>query len=220
MNTRNTTRASATATTVGYLHSYDSSRRWRDFNACGQAAVATLLDFHNRNPFDLEKPVYDPKDGGHHWEDAAIIDRIKAEFPADYFDGLFGTTPRRITEALASAGLRATASWSKQSEEGLRIWREAKAWIGTGYPMIAIVDRGKLGGRPLAAHWAVVYRVSDSAVHLANTKNVLTVPEDRFLEAFACWFMPPPFNHCVVFCCPTDGISPTGSPSINQRHGP
>lgn len=206
---------------IGYLHSYDSSRRWRDFNACGQAAAATLLDYHGCNPFSLAKTVYDPRDGGRHWEDRRIIDRIKAEFPPDYFFGLFGTTPRRIAEALTScAGLQATASWSRSRTQGARIWREAKRWVGMGLPVLAVVDRGKLGGRPFAAHWVVVHRVVDSTVHLACIRNPATVSEDRFLEAFACRFMAPPFNHAVVFCRPADAEISASAPStgsVNPR---
>jgi len=205
MDARNKTSTSATGATVSYLHSYDSSRRWRDFNACGQAAVATLLDYHDLNPYGLEKSIYDPGDGRHHWENDLVIDRIRAEFPPDYFGGLFGTTPGRLAEALTAAGLQATASWSSDPAEGLRIWRKAKEWICAGFPVIAIVDRGKLGGRPFAAHWAVVYRVADSVTRLACTKNVAAVSEDQFLKAFACGFMPSTFNHATVFCRPAYG---------------
>ena len=216
MNARNEAGTSSAETTVRYVHSYDSSRRWKDFNACGQAAVATLLDYHDRNPFGLEKSKYDPRDGMHHWENDAIIHRIKEGFPPDYFRGLFGTTPERIAEALRGAGLQATTSWSRDPAEGLRIWREAKEWISAGFPVIAIVDRGKLGGRPFAAHWAVVYRVAGSVVHLACTKNVDTLSEDRFLTAFACRFMPPPFNHAVVLSRPTLGQAMSHSPSTGS----
>jgi len=222
MNARNKAGTSSAGTTLRYLHSYDSSRRWKDFNACGQAAVATLLDYHDCNPFGLEKSIYDPRDGRHHWENDAVIDRIKAEFPPDYFGGLFGTTPGRIAEALTAAGLRATASWSRDPAEGLRIWREAKEWISSGYPVIAIVDRGKLGGQTFAAHWAVVYQVAGSVARLACTKNVAAVSEDQLLTSFACRFMPPPFNHATILCHPADGAAMTPSSSmgsVNRHHG-
>jgi hypothetical protein len=64
------------------------------------------------------------------------------------------------------------------------------------------MDRGRLGGHPLVAHWGVVYRIEDSTVYLANTRNITMVPEARFLRAFKCWFMPPRFNHCAVFARP------------------
>ena len=182
------------------MHSYHSSRPRVDWNRCGQAAVATLLDHHRLDPYGLEKPIYDEKDGRHHWADGEIIDRICEEFPPNHLFGLLGTTPRQLAKALRSAGLE--TRWAASTDEGegrQKIWEETKRSVRAGLPVIVIVDMGKLGGRPLAAHWGVVYRIEDSTVYLANIKNITMVPEARFLHAFRCWFMPPRFNHCAVF---------------------
>ena len=187
---------------IGYLHSYEGPRPLKDFNACGQAAVAAVLDFHGLDPYGLEKPVYDEEDGGHHWRDEEIVDRIKGRFPPDHLFGLLGTTGGRIAEALADAGLQTRAAHSKDPEVGRGIWEEAKRWANAGLPVVVIVDRGKLGGRPLAAHWAVVHKVAGQKVHLANAKGAPVVPEERFLRAFRCQFMPAGFNHCAIFSRP------------------
>ncbi len=52
---------------IDYLHSYHSSRPRVDWNRCGQAAVAALLDYHRLDPYGLKKPIYDEKDGRRHW---------------------------------------------------------------------------------------------------------------------------------------------------------
>jgi hypothetical protein len=188
---------------IDYLHSYYSSRPRLDWNRCGQAAIATLLDYHGLDPYGLRKPIYDEKDGRHHWVDGEIIDRICEEFPPNHLFGLFGTTPRQLARALRSAGLEANWAASRDEGEGCRrIWEEVKRAVAAGLPVITIMDMGKLGGRPLTAHWGVVYRIEDSIVHLANTRNITVVPEARFLRAFKCWFMPPYFNHCAVFARP------------------
>jgi hypothetical protein len=171
-----------------------------DWNRCGQAAVAALLDHHRLDPYGLEKPIYDEKDGRHHWADGEIIDRICEEFPPNHLFGLFGTTPGQLAKALRSAGLE--TSWAASTDEGegrQKIWEEVKRSVKANLPVIVIMDMGKLGGRVLAAHWGVVYRIEDSTVHLANIKNLTMVPEARFLRAFRCWFMPPHFNQCAVF---------------------
>ena len=74
-----------------------------------------------------------------------------------------------------------------------------KWWANEGFPVIAILDWGKLGGRRFVAHWGVVHKVADSRVHLANCRGMPVAPEDRFVRAFRCWFMPARFNHCAVF---------------------
>lgn len=187
---------------MGYVHSYYSSRPYVDWNKCGQAAVATLLDYHRLDPYGLEKSVYDARDGRYHWDDGEVIDRITADFPPDYFLGLFGTSGRRIRDALVSGGLEAESVSSRDAREGRRIWEKVKRSANEGLPATVIMDRGKLGGRPFTAHWGVVYGVEDSTVHLANCKGLNTVPEARFLRAFRCGFMPPGFNHCAVFSRP------------------
>jgi hypothetical protein len=189
------------------LHSYHSSRPRVDWNRCGQAAVATLLDYHGLDPYGLKKPIYDEKDGRHHWADGEIIDRICEQFPPNHLFGLFGTTPGQIVKALRFAGLEASRA-SSIDKGHQKIWEEVKRSIEAGLPVIVSMDMGKLGGRPLAAHWGVIYRIEASTVYLANTRNITTVPEARFLRAFRCWFMPPPFNHCAVFAHPKTGGPP------------
>jgi hypothetical protein len=187
---------------IDYLHPYHSSRPRVDWNRCGQAAVATLLDYHGLDPYGLKKPIYDEKDGRHHWSDGEIVDRICGEFPPDHLFGLFGTTPGQLARALRSAGLEASWAASRNEDGRQKIWNEVKRSVEAGLPVIVIMDMGKLGGRPLTAHWGVIYRIEASTAHLANTENITMVPEARLLRAFRCWFMPPRFHHCAVFARP------------------
>jgi hypothetical protein len=191
------------------LHSYHSSRPRVDWNRCGQAAVATLLDYHGLDPYGLKKPNYDKKDGRRHWADGEIIDRICEDFPPNHLFGLFGTTPCQLERALRYAGLE--ASWAASMNQGKgrqKIWEEVNRSVEAGLPVIVSMDMGKLGGPPLRAHWGVIYRIEVSYVHLANAKNITMVPEARFLRAFECWFMLPRFHHCAVFARPKTVGSP------------
>jgi hypothetical protein len=188
---------------IDYLHSYHSWRPWVDWNRCGQAAVATLLDYHGLDPYGLKKPIFDEKDGRRHWADGEIIDRICEDFPPNHLFGLFGTTPGQLVRALRFAGLEASWAASRKIGKGRQIiWKEVKRSIEAGSPVIVTMNMGKLGGRPLTAHWGVLYRTEDANVYLANTRNITMVPEARFLRAFECWFMLPRFHHCAVFARP------------------
>lgn len=190
---------SGTSEAPEYIHSYYSSRLLVDWNRCGQAAVATMFDYHGIDPYGLERPVFDARDGRRHWRDGEVIDRINESHPPDHFAGLFGTTPQQISSALESGGLKARIASSPDPERGRAVWEDAKRSISSGSPVIVILDRYKVGGRPFVAHWAVAYRVEDDNVHLANTSGVETVEEASFLRAFRCRFMPKPFNHCAIF---------------------
>jgi hypothetical protein len=185
------------------LHSYHSSRPRVDWNRCGQAAVATLLDYYGLDPYGLSKPIYDENDGHRHWADGEIIDRICEDFPPNHLFGLFGTTPGQLGKVLRYAGLE--ASWVASTNTGKgrqQVWEEVKRSVEARLPVIVSMDMGQLGGHPLSAHWGVIYRVGDSYVHLANTKDITIVPEGRFLRAFEGWFMLPRFHHCAVFAYP------------------
>jgi hypothetical protein len=170
-----------------------------DYNKCGQAAVATILDYYGLHPYGLERPVYDTHDGGYHWRDDRIIDRIKEGFPPDNFFGLFGTTGVQISRALAHVGLETRAAHSTDVGVGREIWEEVKRSANAGYPVVVILDRGMLGGCPFTAHWGVVHRVANHRVYLANCGGMPLVPEARLVRAFRCRFMPARFNHCAVF---------------------
>jgi hypothetical protein len=171
--------------------------------------VATLLDYHRLDPYGLRKPIYDEKDGCYLCEVGYILDRICEGFPPNHLFGLFGTTPGQVAKALRSAGLEANWAASRDEGEGRQeIWAEVKRSVEAGLPVIVSMDMSMFGGRPLSAHWGVIYRIEDSDVCLANTKSVTTVPEARFLRAFKCWFMPPYINHCAVFARPKTGGSP------------
>jgi hypothetical protein len=185
------------------LHSYHSSRPRVDWNRCGQAAVATLLDYHGLDPYGLKKPNYDEIDGRLHWVDGEIIDRICEDFPPNNVFGVFGTTPAQLAKALRFAGLE--ASWAASMNRGKgrqKVWEEVKRSVEAGLPVIVSMDMGKLGDPHLRTHWGVIYRIDDSYVYLANAKNLTMVPEARFLRAFECWFMLPRFHHCAVFARP------------------
>ena len=195
-------RKRSTAGGTDYLHSYGGSRPLADFNTCGQATVAAVLDFHGLAPYGLDRPVYDEKDGRYHWRNERIVDRIKERFPPDNFFGLFGTSGGRIAEALANAGLEARVARSKDPDVGRKIWEDVNRWANAGLPVVITVDLGQIGGRPFAVYWGVVYLVAGSEVYLASNKGMPLVPEARFLRAFRCRFMPAAFNHSAVFSRP------------------
>jgi hypothetical protein len=169
-----------------------------DWNRCGQAAVATVLDYHRLDPYGLNRPIYDENDGHCHW-----VDRICEDFPPDHLFGLFGTTPGQLGKVLRSAGLQARWAASTNTGKGRQqVWEQVKRSVEAELPVIVCMDMSKLGGRLLSAHWSVIYRIGDSDVHLANTSNTTMVAVASFLRAFECWFMLPRFHHCAVFAHP------------------
>ena len=79
--------------------SYHALRR-QDWNRCGQAAVASLLDYHALGSFMEEEPVRGIAHDRQRPSAGEVIDVITGSFPPDHFFGLFGTTAARIVAAL------------------------------------------------------------------------------------------------------------------------
>jgi hypothetical protein len=183
-------------TGLRYLHSYHASRP-EDWNRCGPAAAATLLDHHGLDPYGLERPVYDPRDGRHHWRDGRVIDRISGDFPPDKLFGWLGTTGDRLRDVLSHAGLEARAVRSAGTGRGT--WAEVEESVSAGDPVAVMLDLGELGGRRFAAHWAVVHGMRGSVVRLANCRGRSRVAKGDLLRAFRGRMVPAGFRHCAVF---------------------
>ncbi|MEV0385560.1 hypothetical protein [Nonomuraea sp. NPDC050643] len=183
------------------LHAYRNNRP-QDWNTCGQAAIATVLDFHGRDPFGLPRPRLGV-DGKQHWDDGEIIDALQnAGYRPDVVFGL-GSTGGLIRDALLANGLSAGVGWSGAFSGGWQDqWRTLQAYVALGRPVPVCVDLGVFGGSYFTAHWAVAYRIENDTVHLANCPWAPQVPVARFLQAWHCWFLPIGFNHCGVYAQP------------------
>lgn len=196
-------------TGIEYFHSYYSSRSLKGWNTCGQAATAAILDFYGLDPFGLQRSVYDPRDGRYHWRDAEAIEAIRKQFPPDCLGGLCGTKPHQIRDALAHGGIEAQVRYTADAEQQDQIWEAIRASVADRHPVITIMDRTRLSGKPFVAHWAIVHKFSGRTVHIANTTGLKTVSERDYLKAFRCWYMPREFRNCAIFPVPPDNTQPS-----------
>jgi hypothetical protein len=182
------------------FHAYCNCRANVDWNTCGQAATASLTDFHHKDPYSLPRP-------GGFWDDGTVIDAIKnGGFGPDVVFG-WGTTPDRIRDALRSYGLNAQSGHS-----GLFFSDWPTQWNSLLFsvyyyrqPAAVLVDIGMLGGPAFGAHWPIAWRMdytpSGMRVHLANMGSWVSQPmQDQFLQAWQCRQLPYGFNHAAVYC--------------------
>ncbi|SNY39068.1 hypothetical protein [Paractinoplanes atraurantiacus] len=186
--------AAARADQLTSLFAYRNYRAGVDWNTCGQAAIATIADFHGRDPYQL------PRQGNGHWDDGQAIDAVIAGgFGPDVVFGL-GSSGGRIRDALQSYGLTASVGYSGFASAGWQDqWATLKAYVSYRLPVPVLVDVGALGGSWWTAHWPVVYRIADGQVYMAAAAGSAVVDEATFLRAWHCWFLPYGFNHCAVY---------------------
>ena len=182
--------------TIGSLHAYANSRPGKDGNTCGQAAIATILDFHHIDPFGL------PRNAQGFWNDGAIIDALIADgMGPDVIFG-WGTQPSRIAEALGKYGLDTHVSHYAPpvSKSPAGLFDDLRAFLHRDLPVPVLVDMGPLDGGAFVAHWPVAFKVADGRVHLANMGGANSKPTiDLFISAWHAWLLPFGFNWAAVY---------------------
>ncbi len=176
------------------FHAYVNSRPGLDWNTCGQAAIASMADFHNRDPYGLPRV-------GQYWDDGEAIDAVvNGGFGPDAIFG-WGSTGGRIRDALTSYGLTASVGYSGlASSDWQNQWASLNSYVSQQLPVPVLIDVGALGGSWWTAHWPIVYRIDGGRVYLGNPIGLSIVDEATFLSAWHCWFLPYGFNHCGVYC--------------------
>ena len=117
------------------------------YNACGQAAVSTVLTALGIKPED-------PTD--------AVMKEVYKRFPPDILFGKFGTSWMRFQKALKGYG--ASYRWL-EGEQSLR------SVIASGGLAVVMLDVGATqdeGWGSIGAHWTVIYAYDTDGVFLSN----------------------------------------------------
>ena len=185
------------------LHLYAEISNYRpdvDWNTCGQAAIATITDYWGRNPYNLPRTKRDPINYLYYWDDGQAIDAvINGGFGPDVPYG-FGTTGFRIREALASYRLDAFVGFSGSYGQGWQVqWQGLQDYLAGNHPVPVMIDLGAISDAWWTVHWAIAYKIADDRVYLGNCPWNPAPATADFLRAWACWFLPPTFNHCGVY---------------------
>lgn len=163
------------------LRTYRNFRKDVDWNTCGQAAIATMVDFHGLDPWSL------PRTNGR-WDDGAAIDAVKADgFGPDIVFG-WGSSSGVIANALRHYGLAArnrgvlfNGGW----ETG---WPELRNLLDRDLPVPVLLDLGRLSGQDNVFHWAIAYGYDDNTVHLAAVSPSRPTIA-KFRDAWRCDFI-------------------------------
>lgn len=193
---------------ITYMHCYVNARRDVDWNTCGQAAIATISDYHGRNPANywpkgpsLPREKQDPRNGLWYWDDGKAIDVVKGSgYGPDVAFGL-GTSGGRIRDALVKYGLsRTTTGHSGAFSWGWEFqWDRLRAYLSVNRPVPVIVDLGQMGGPGWLHHWAIAYRYANARVYLGACPWNEAPTEREFLSAWHSSSLPYGFNHCGVY---------------------
>lgn len=141
----------APAGSIGRLRLYQYTNSGveaaQQYNACGQAAMATVLSNLGVQPEDSTN---------------AVMREVYRKFPPDIVWGRFGTSFKRVERGLTGSGV--TWRW----EEGEAALLET---LKRGEMVVVMLDIGATvdeGWGPIGGHWVVIYAADQRGVYLSN----------------------------------------------------
>ncbi|WP_211294266.1 hypothetical protein [Lentzea kentuckyensis] len=186
------------------LQTYTNFRPDVDWNTCGQAAIASILDYHGIDPWGLSR-------SHGRWDDGAAIDRVIADgFGPDIVFG-WGSSGGRIAAALRHYGLCARSRGVFFQGGWAAAWPELQNLLERDLPVPVLLDLGRLEGKNYVFHWAIAYAYDDQRVHLASV-GTTTPTHQQFLDAWRCdfIFIPMDLKFCSVPSFRLAGPGPQG----------
>lgn len=142
------------------FNAYRNSRPDVDWNTCGQAAIASILDYHHLDPWNLARTHG-------RWNDGAAIDAVKADgFGPDIIFG-WGSSAGLIAKALRHYGLAARPRGLAFDGGWEHAWPELLNMLDRELPVPVMLDLGRLNGSHNQFHWAIAYGYDSNSLHLA-----------------------------------------------------
>ncbi|WP_138758729.1 hypothetical protein [Modestobacter altitudinis] len=192
------------------IHAYINWRIDVDWNTCGQAAIATLLDFHGTQPW----PITRFSDG--FWADGDAIDAVSRDgFGPDIVFG-WGTSGGRIADAVRAYGLDAKVRALFFQGGWDQAWPQLRESLDRELPVAVLLDLGRLGGPDFVFHWAIAYAYTEDRLNLAACSWNPTPSLEQFRSAWQCdaVFIPLDLKMCGVFVEPRPGAN--GARFISQ----
>jgi hypothetical protein len=190
------------------FYSYINSRPGVDWNTCGQAAIASMLDFYGRD-LGLQRGP------NGHWDAGAAIDKVKGDGYGPDAPFGWGSTPGRIRDALQHYGVPAStgssgfffSGWAEQ-------WNRLLAYVYySAIPIPVLIDTGAVGGPAFGGHWTILWKMQYSTSGMllyfgswGSGWMSQPVPVETFLQAWAARHLPnDTLHHAAVY---------TGTPRI------
>lgn len=174
-------------TGVRPLYSYDNLAS-QEGETCGQAAIATMLDYFDRSPFKLKR-VVPGQDGRLHYDNTAFVGAITHRYPPTNYVAFKASPPELIVEALNGFGLHATRVLPPDGQAGDWARRELETWLARArHPLLALIDMQKwMPQAPwYSMHWAVIYACGPKGVSVASWHENHQIDWSVFMSAWHC----------------------------------
>ena len=178
--------------------------------SCGHAAIASLLDFHDRVPLPPALRTVRGEaladDGRLHFPNELLVRQLFAAHPPVSLPGVRFVTREIIQQAMRQAGLRVGEAWPPLLGSDASRFATARQslceWISrTGLPAVTLVDMKPLFGSG-DLHWGLIHAFDNQGVWMASWHQVSHHPWERFAAAWHCQGWIYPNNFYALFVTP------------------
>lgn len=140
------------------------------YNTCGPASMATVMDYYGIGWSDI------PKSNGHYDNDAFVRRIMQHSGAPDTPLGVFGTTPMRIEEYMQRVGLKSVFYSGGPAENTMNLLIRQ---ININRPVFVLIDYGQLDHSHFELDWQVAYKYNRRGVY---TKISTGVNQDDFFS--------------------------------------
>lgn len=188
------------STGIPYYYAYDNYSQSPD-NTCGQAVIASAVDYFGINPYKLQKRA--GADGRYHFIPDEILGNVYRDFGPNWPVMNTVTVRETIMAAFSRYGLKSSEAYPPAFSNG----EDAKEWITEWIskyrlPVIVLLDQGsKMFGsniKNFTPHWCTVFAYDNTYVSVATWEEIITVSWQDFMDAWHCWFLPYPNNYYAL----------------------
>lgn len=169
-------------------------------HTCGHAAIASILDFFDRNPWRLKRTERGQEaadDGRLHFPDI-LVDQIYRSYPPKDWYFLKFCSREKIIDALRDAGLVTNDSFKGAFEKSGFYIENLKIWIAKyKMPVIVLLDCHNLSPYVDGLkegwhryHWGIIFGFNADYVLMGSWKRVYKIPWSGFIHSWACGALP------------------------------
>lgn len=187
----------------GFENTNPSSYGQKNGNNCGQAAIATIVEYWKKNVHShIKRNRYNNRDQRYYPDNDAFVEAIEYDYPPDLLFGHFGTSKERIQDALIDYGMDNVNVYYDRggNPAGQRELDILINWLENRYPVIVLLDLGPLDGKHWAFHYVVVYHYDGSDFYITNPYD--KVPFDDFIQSWWCKGLPQGNNFMLITAAP------------------
>lgn len=183
------------------MYSYDNLEGALYNNTCGIAAICSVVDFYDLNPFGLKRTVKGP-DNRLHYNNQEFLSKMLSLFPLTTVFNLKFTKGEQILQALRYFGIRCEEAYPEAFSNGEDVKINLINYLQQKKrPIIALLDLKDMAltSENWQLHWGILFNCGNSGISMASWHEVYRISWDNFMHGWHCKNLPYPNNFYHIY---------------------